>query len=734
MGYCLLAVGAWGQGRWQTAPPVVVGTDTLQSPWTGGFSTPQVGSLHLNGDTLADLVVYEPASTLAFTFLATGTPGQYRWAPAYAQYLPATPTSSWLLAYDYDADGRTDLWADTLSGIRVLRNTGPPLGPPTFEVRYPRLRSEFLSGSDTLSVTLFNLSSDLPGVADVDHDGDTDILAWDVFGDRVRLYRNRAHEDYGRTDTLVYRQASNCWGHFLETYDPATNQYAAELGQLGCDILAAEQLAKAVQHTGGALLPIELTGDTLMDLLVSDSGVESALGLYNGGTQRFAEMVLAEPQYPTAAPIRLPAYPSFYHVEVTGDGLRDLVVGSQGTSGLGPNAASVWLYENRGADDAPLWHLRQRNFLQDQTLDLGQNAQAACADLTGDGLTDLLIASGGLRDSTEALRVLLQRYANVGTAAAPVYRLLDSNYLGLSVDPRYAGVTDLAPALGDADGDGDADLVLGYQRAGNPTGLTYYRNTAGPGAPAVFEWVSDDLGGLRAQNLNALAPAFGDVDRDGDLDLVVGEQLGRLVLLENVGTTTAPSYQPRGVGWGGVQTGTPGLPSYPRPWVVDLDRDGTPDLLLGSQSGALVPYTGLSTAPGAVFTALPPLPNLPAGARTAPSGYASGPDSLALVVGTERGGLMYTHIAGQPAPVAEPTTGADCLRLLPNPATGSVQVVAPAGTPLHLIAPDGKRVAAATVPESGGPLVLPLAGLVAGVYVVEYTCAGQPSATRLVVY
>ena len=60
---------------------------------------------------------------------------------------------------------------------------------------------------------------------------------------------------------------------------------------------------------------------------------------------------------------------------------------------------------------------------------------------------------------------MLARFRNVGTATAPAFEQLDTNWLSL---PDF-GVESVAPAFGDLDGDGDDDLLLGDELAATCT-------------------------------------------------------------------------------------------------------------------------------------------------------------------------------------------------------------------------------------------------------------------------
>ncbi len=79
------------------------------------------------------------------------------------------------------------------------------------------------------------------------------------------------------------------------------------------------------------------------------------------------------------------------------------------------------------------------------------------------------------------------------------------------------------------------------------------------------------------------APTFGDLDGDGDLDVLAGEKLGNLLYFENTGTASAPAFS-------GPQTNPFGLADvgdFSTPTFADLDGDGDLDVLAGGLHGSL---------------------------------------------------------------------------------------------------------------------------------------------------
>ena len=148
-----------------------------------------------------------------------------------------------------------------------------------------------------------------------------------------------------------------------------------------------------------------------------------------------------------------------------------------------------------------------------------------------------------------------------------------------------------APASGDLNGDGHTDLIVGVLGgAFNPvktsTANLYELDQTAPGTWSVATSHLLDGIDLGAESI----PAFGDIDGDGDLDIVVGTKIepdnpktGGMYWFENVGTRTAPSFRLRG-----HLTVLPAFHNAPA--LADLDGDGLPDLVVGQFQDAVAWY------------------------------------------------------------------------------------------------------------------------------------------------
>ncbi|MFC1600777.1 FG-GAP and VCBS repeat-containing protein [Candidatus Sumerlaeota bacterium] len=154
----------------------------------------------------------------------------------------------------------------------------------------------------------------------------------------------------------------------------------------------------------------------------------------------------------------------------------------------------------------------------------------------------------------------------------------------------YAGACDLsAPAFGDLDGDGDLDLVVGTKGSAP----VYFRNDGTPRA-ARWTFVPEGLGLPPLASLGiSCAPALGDMDNDGDVDLLLGLGNGQVAYYRNDGTPTEPAWVKATEDLTGAAVSGAAMPA-----VVDIDFDGDLDLFIGEGFGQLVRYENTAVVAG----------------------------------------------------------------------------------------------------------------------------------------
>ena len=115
--------------------------------------------------------------------------------------------------------------------------------------------------------------------------------------------------------------------------------------------------------------------------------------------------------------------------------------------------------------------------------------------------------------------------------------------------------------------------------------LAYFKNTGTAGNPS-FQLMTDDFANLSAYNLRGIYPAFGDIDNDGKIEMLIGNEDGNLLLFKNTAAHNASfefeliddNYQQIKVN------------AFSAPQLIDMNSNGLPDLVLGQQNGRLSYY------------------------------------------------------------------------------------------------------------------------------------------------
>ena len=206
-------------------------------------------------------------------------------------------------------------------------------------------------------------------------------------------------------------------------------------------------------------------------------------------------------------------------------------------------------------------------------------------DIDGDGDLDLII--GGMNLYGYSTSPIIEFHENTGTNLVPQFAAPVQDTFGIDVTPLASYV--VVPTFGDLDGDGDFDMIGG----GSPYGLFYFENVGTAQAPSFAAPVANPFG-LDDSIVYYSSPILLDLDDDGDLDILSGEYDGQLVYLENTGTATAPAFAPKQYNPFGLQASYYAFPS-----AGDVDWDGDLDIIVGDYYGDMHYFenTGTKTAP-----------------------------------------------------------------------------------------------------------------------------------------
>ncbi len=264
------------------------------------------------------------------------------------------------------------------------------------------------------------------------------------------------------------------------------------------------------------------------------------------------------------------------------------------------------------------------------------------ADVDQDGETDMVCSPNASNfDSPNAESMWF--YKNHGTSNLPDFQFETKNVLqGQMIEVGR----DAKPEFYDYNGDGLLDLFVGnhhrYLDGVKKSSLTLYENVGTISSPS-FKFITDDFGGFSSLSLGeGMDPSFGDLDNDGDLDLVIGMSEGGLHYFENNPTGSVSVFSLTTTNYFGIDVG-----DFASPELFDINGDNLLDLIIGEKEGHLNYYKNNGTASipdfdlenenlGNIFYKDVP--------RCTPNFFYDA-DTLKLMLGTKDEGLQfYDHI------------------------------------------------------------------------------------------
>ncbi len=518
---------------------------------------------------------------------------------------------------DLDADGDRDLFVQEQNGRLAYFEHVDSEDGPSFE-----WRTDYFRALDVGAWARFG---------DLDADGDPDLLAEDPIGN-VRYYRNEgtaSAPDFAPPVGPLTRTD----GERLS----ADRQNVPALTALDCDgppdLLLGRQNGELryLRHTGtrnGGTPAFEVVSDAYQDVCVGDGAPcegtgDKAVKRDGASAGRHGANALAGGR-------------------LDSDGPPDLLWGDFFSE-------SLYVIENKGSCDSPQLEVVSNAYPTDNPIQTSGYNAPFLGDVTGDGDRDLLV---GVLDNTPVENLLfLER---TGAGAQPAYTLRTRRFLS-TID--VGGVS--APAVTDLDGDGDQDVVIGNDRepGASSARLHVFENVGSPSDP-VYEHQPTPLLSDPETGTN-FAPAFADVDDDGDPDLFVGTFFGTVRFYRNTGTATDPHFERDRQMDVALERGNRATPA-----LADIDADGDLDLFVGSSSaeGVISFFRNEGTPQAPDFRrASTEYAGIQADRQRTHPAFADveGDDRLDLYLGTKGGVVRYPN-TGTPEQ-AEFTDGPDSL-------------------------------------------------------------------------
>lgn len=635
---------------------VVSGSQTILSPWCGGINSVQVNHADINNDGKKDLVLFDHINKLIKTFINTGLSGEmkYTYNPIYEKNFPEV--YNYLILRDYNCDGVPDLFHKGMPGVSVYKGYYQ-----SGELKFTYYKDLYFPGTFG-PVNVYVQPDDIPAIQDIDGDGDLDVCSFDINGNRISYVKNMQVENSLPCDTMRMELVTDCYGNFYQSIYMSSN--------LGTTCKGMSP-GKKKRHSGNCILLLDIDGDTDLDFLGGNISYNYAQMMTNGGTSAAANYVSQDSTWQSPSQILyMPSWPAPFHVDIDNDGDKDILFTSHNENSSSANYHNVAFYKNIGNDANPNFSFQNDSLLTPDMIDVGSYSYPVFFDYDKDGKQDLFIGTEGyLNSAGTTLQSKIAYYKNTTVGTNISFEFISNDFLGLSSN-LYNGIF---PTFGDLTGDGITDLVFGNRNGY----VSIYKNYATSNLVTPnFLFYTDSIPGITAGSHSF--PLVYDFNQDGRTDLLLGNQLGRIIYYEDTSSTALKKLCLQTISLGNLKAGdVNNVYGYCVPQVAKMDETNKEYLLIGNIDGTIARYDDFINNMGSFTRIDSNYSEIKVSARSVPAiADLDGNGKYEMVVGNKLGGLsFYRQVKNVLDNVSKLELNDHALELYPNPAQNAFSII-----------------------------------------------------------
>jgi hypothetical protein len=259
-------------------------------------------------------------------------------------------------------------------------------------------------------------------------------------------------------------------------------------------------------------------------------------------------------------------------VDFDKDGDIDLFVGFSGV----PEKQGIYYYENIGSQNNPLLTMRKKVFDSKRDFQL--------LDWDKDGESEIIFDGEIFNLNKSSNKPIISRSDKLPkfSSAKDIFIDWDGDNVDdllstYQINPRFA------PSASVWDPSLPPYTVLGVWMGNNErNSIVFCKNIGSNIKPVYDKSIPVNAGGIPIEVFGSLHISAGDLDNDGDKDLVVGNRF-QLISFRNEGTSISPKLE-KGRLLKTLDNQNP-FSIYTKPRLADWDGDGRIDILLGNEDG-----------------------------------------------------------------------------------------------------------------------------------------------------